>query len=100
MERFLDAMNSLAADICGLDIGIMPNTVRRPELERRILNDILEPEFSESMPKRGAIAIVWYKCRRWWANRWKHRLVYREGLISTFFMQLRSHLLKPKSITK
>lgn len=100
MERFLDAMNALAADICGLDISLMPGTIRRPELERRILNDILTPEFSEERPERGILRIVWYKYRRWWANRWKHRLVYREGLTSTFLMQVRSHLLKPKSITR
>lgn len=99
MERFLDAMNAISADICGIDIVLMPNTARRPDLERRILNDILAPEFSEKKPDKGALRIIWYKCRRWWANRWKHRLVYREGLLSAFLMQLRSHILKPKSIT-
>lgn len=99
MDKFLDAINAISSELCDIDISLMPTTVRRPELERRILNDILSPEFSEQMPESGTLRIVWYKYRRWWANRWKHRLVYREGLMSTFFMQLRSHLLKPKSIT-
>lgn len=98
MDRFLDAINAISAELCDIDISLMPGTIRRPELERRILNDILSPEFSEVIPERGFARIVWYKYRRWWANRWKHRLVYREGLLSTFLMQLRSHLLKPKSI--
>lgn len=99
MDRFLDAINAISAELCNIDISLMPGTIRRPELERRILNDILSPEFSEKMPERGFARIVWYKYRRWWANRWKHRLVYREGLFGTFLMQVRSHLLKPKSIT-
>ena len=100
MELFLDAMNALAAEVCGISIDFMPDTVRRPELEERILGDILTPEFSDTKPERGLLRIVWYKYRRWWANRWKHRLVYREGLLHTFIVQVRSHLLKPKSITQ
>lgn len=99
MDRFLDAMNVISSELCNIDLALMPDTVRRPELERRILGDILSPEFDETMPERGLLRIVWFKYRRWWANRWKHRLVYREGLISTFLVQLRSHLIKPKSIT-
>lgn len=100
MELFLDAINALAVEVCGIGIELMPGTVRRPELERRIFGDIISPEFSETKPERGLLRIVWYKYRRWWANRWKHRLVYREGLLHTFLVQVRSHLLKPKSITE
>lgn len=100
MELFLDAMNAMAADICCLDFDTLPDTTRRPELETRILNDILYPEFAVVQPKSGTIRIVIYKFRRWWANRWKHRIVYRDGLIKTFLTQLRSHLAKPKSITQ
>ena len=100
MELFLDAMNAMAAELCGIDINDMPGTVRRPELETRILNDILCPEFTVAQPKSGTMRIIIYKFRRWWANRWKHRIVYRDGLLRTFVTQLYSHLAKPKSITQ
>jgi hypothetical protein len=100
MEVFLDTMNSMASELCDIDISWMPGTIRRPQLEKRILNDILSPEFSEPKPHSGTLRIVAYKFRRWWANRWKHRIVYREGLIKSFITQAYSHIIKPKSITK
>lgn len=100
MELFLDAMNALAAYLCDIEISCMPGTVRRPELEKRILNDIIKPEFSAPQPQSGLIRIVWYKFRRWWANRWKHRIVYRDGLARTFLTQTQSHIAKPKSIKR
>lgn len=98
MERFFDAMNGLAVEYCGLDEGLLPAFVRRKELEHRIIGDILSPEFSKSKPQGGLLAIVIFKLERWWANRWKHRLVYNENLAIMFLTQSWSHLLKPKSI--
>ena len=97
MERFLDVINVLAADICDVDLSLMPGTERNKSLEMRVLRDILTPEFKRKQPKEGLLRILVFKLQRWWSNRWKHRLVYREGLLTTFFTQLRSHILKPKS---
>lgn len=98
MEQFFDAMNVIASDICDIDLSLMPDTTRRAALEQRIINDILKPEFSEKRPEKGLIRIICFKLRRWWANRWKHRLVYRDGLIHSFITQSWSHILKPKGI--
>lgn len=98
MEQFFDAMNVIASDICDIELSLMPDTTRRAALEQRILNDILRPEFSEKRPEKGLIRIICFKLRRWWANRWKHRLVYRDGLIHSFITQSWSHILKPKGI--
>lgn len=98
MEQFFDAMNAIASDICDIDLSLMPDTTRRAALEQRIINDILKPEFSEKRPEKGLIRIICFKLRRWWANRWKHRLVYRDGLIHSFITQSWSHILKPKGI--
>ncbi len=98
MERFLDIMNTIASKICGIDISLMPNTTSHKALEDRVLNDILCPEFNAIKPSRGLIRIVGFKLRRWWANRWKHRLVYREGLIRSFVVHAWSHILKPRGI--
>ena len=98
MEQLLDAMNGIASEVCGINIALMPNTTRRMELEQRILGDILQPEFSLKMPERGVLRIIGFKLRRWWANRWKHRLVYSDGLIHSFITQTWSHLKKPKGI--
>ena len=98
MELFLDAMNGLAMELCDIEITHIPSTTRHLDLERRIINDILTPEFAVPQPQSGTLRIVVYKLRRCWANRWKHKIVYRDGLVRTLFTQVFSHLEKPKSI--
>ncbi len=98
MHRFLHCMNALATDLLGMEAACVPPVPRDPALERRVLDDILAPRFGEIPPKIGLLRGLIFRTRRWWANRWKHRIVYREGLLRTFFVQLRSHLLKPASL--
>ena len=99
MHRFLNAMNAICIDYLGLPSECVPAFDRDAALEQRVWNEILHPEFSEEMPKGVGYLKSWrFMFRRWWANRWKHRIVYREGLLSTFWIQLWSHLLKPKSL--
>ncbi len=99
MHRFLNCMNAISIDNFGVDAALIPPFERDKKLEKRVLNDILHPEFSEKFPEKGFVQIIRFKFRRWMANRWKHRIVYREGIIGTFFRHVYSHLLKPKSIT-
>lgn len=98
MHRFLNSLNALAVDRLGMDAALVPPFEREPVLERRVLGDILHPEFSEQAPRHGMARIIWFRTRRWWANRWKHRIVYKESLLLTFLVQVRSHLMKPKTV--
>ena len=95
MERFLDIISSLSIKLCGIDSSLIPDITIYPELEQRVLDDILNPRFSEAQPKRGVLRIAKFKLHRWWAHRWKHRLVYSDSLISIFITQMWSHILKP-----
>lgn len=99
MHKFLHCLNGICIDYLGMSNDLLPLFKRDVDLEKRVLAEIFEPEFSEAKPQNaGILRSLSYKFRRWWANRWKHRIVYREGLVSTFFVQLRSHLMKPKSL--
>lgn len=98
MHRFLYAISAIAVDWLGLPATCVGLMCRDSALESRVLDEILHPKFSEQTPQGSILRIVWFKYRRWWANRWKHRIVYREGLFSTFWVQVWSHLLKPRSI--
>lgn len=98
MHRFLYCLNEIAVKCTGLDEELFPK-LPHDELAGRVLEDILSPEFSEQPPEGTLWRLNIYKVRRWWANRWKHRIVYREGLLKTFFVQIYSHILKPKSFT-
>lgn len=100
MRPFVDAVRGILIDYLGLAPELLPKPVQEDKaLEKRIINDILYSEFSVKCPQNGAVAIVWWKMRRFWANRWKHRLVYRESWLYSFIQMTYSHLLKPKTIT-
>ena len=98
MKRFADALTAICIDHLGMKADIIPHIGRDTKLENRILNDILYAEFSEDKPK-GFLRIVWWKIRRYFANRWKHKLVYNESWLWTFFQSSWAHLIKPKTIT-
>lgn len=99
MHRFLHCLQVIVAENLGVVCANIPSIERDEALEQRVLNDIIHPEFAEQFIHRNIIEGWWVRLRRWWFNRWKRRLVYREGLVATFFVQLWSHLLKPKSFT-
>lgn len=99
MHKFLNCINAICIDRLNLQNSCVPPFERDKQLEERVWNEILQPEFSESKPKNVGYLKSWrYMYRRWWANRWKHRLVYNESLAKTFIVQVWSHLLKPKSL--
>ena len=81
--------------------GRVPELPQRPlrdaELEKRVLDEILSPAFSGEQPE-GLLRVVRFKTRRWWANRWKHRLVFDEGLAGAFVRSVWAHLKRPQSI--
>lgn len=99
MLGFLNCFNALCVDYLNMDSSVFPVSKRCCTMEQRLLSDILSPEFSEPAPVgKGLLKSLSYKYRRWWANRWKHRMVYKEGLFRTFFVQIWSHIIKPKSL--
>lgn len=98
MDKFINCLNAISIEYFCLDSKMLPEFERNVELEQRVFNDIISPEFSEKMPPRGFLLRLVFRYRRWWANRWKHRIVYREGLLRTFIVQIYSHLMKPKSL--
>ena len=99
MHRFMHCINGICIDYLGMMASLIPTFERESTLEQRVLSDIFSPEFDEAKPHNAyLLSLLIWKFRRWWANRWKHRIVYREGLLSTFFVQLRSHLIKPETL--
>ena len=99
MHHFLNCMNAICIDHMGLSKEYIPEFGRHPKLETRVWNEILQPEFNLPRPIHCGYIASWnYMLRRWWANRWKHRIVYNESLAKTFVVQIWSHLLKPKSL--
>ena len=104
MEKFVLCVDAIAVEQLGFDASIFHTpeeyagfAARNRTLVTRVLEDILSPaDFNaKGLP---LVRYVWTRLRCWWHNRWKHKIVYRDSLISTFFVQLRSHLMKPGTI--
>ncbi len=95
---FFNQINAICVDYLGFSESCFPTIERDKDLEERMLMDILHPEFVEKKPVSGLIPILNFKFRRWWHNRWKHPLVYKEWLLPMFMTLLWSHLRRYKTI--
>ena len=99
MHRFVAAMQHIVderlhiAPIAQLDADIAPALVER------VCDDMLYGEFAQpSHPKAGLSRTAW-KWRRYCANRWKRRLVYRDPEIAILLRSLVGHLQHPRNLT-
>ncbi len=97
MRKLYDVFNAICVGNLGFDIHIFPQVQFSPDLKDRVLNDILEPEFSEK-ETGGILLRALFKYRRWKANAWKHELCFRESLGSAFWSGVKGHLTKPGMI--
>lgn len=98
LYTFFNQINAICVDYLGFEENAYPMIERNPMLEKRILSDILHPEFAEEKPTSSLAAILRFKFRRWWHNRWKHPLIYKEWLLPMFLTLLWSHLRRFRTI--
>lgn len=104
MRRLYDIFNAICLSVLGFHLvenlefraKSQMESVEFGELKERVLNEILEPEYSEELPK-GLIKRTIFKIRRWKGNAWKHELCYKDSMWSAFWSGVWNHLLKPNS---
>jgi len=99
MQDFVLSMN----EICVKQLGFSTEIFHEPSgakckdgLADRMLTDIFEPEDTGEHLK--GVPYLKHRTRLWWTNRWKHKMVYSDSMLSTLFAQIKSHLMKPKTI--
>lgn len=102
LERFgmipmYGIINSICVEDLGFDAALFTYAQFDLEMKKRVLLEILSPEFSSSLPKGMAHRIV-YKYRRWKGNEWKHKLCYNDSMMSSLWAGIWNHLLKPSTI--
>ena len=97
MKKLYDVFNAICVEDLGFDVKQFPQVQFQPQLKKRVLNDILAPEFSEK-ESGGFLSRAVFKYRRWKANEWKHELCFNDSLWSALWSGVWSHLLKPASI--
>lgn len=91
---FCCMINAICVKYIGIPADCFPELSDDEALVTRVIEDVLSPEFSEKEP--NPFLKKWsFKARRWWANRWKHRLIYSDSLLGTAFTLALSHIKKP-----
>ena len=96
--RFFQQINAICVDYLGFSESSFPQIEREAALERRIMEDILSPEFGEEKPKGNTLQVICFKTRRFFANRWKRELVYREGIWSQLWHGSIAHIRRFRTI--
>lgn len=96
--RFFQQINAICVDYLGFSELSFPRIEREAALEQRIFRDILSPEFSEEKPKGSTLQVICFKTRRFFANRWKRELVFREGIWSQLWHGGIAHLQRFETI--
>ena len=96
--RLFQQINAICVDYLGFAESSFPQIEREVALERRIIEDILSPEFCEEKPEGNTLQVICFKTRRFFANRWKRELVYREGIWSQLWHGTIAHLRRYNTI--
>lgn len=94
MKDFVNSINGICVEDLGFDAGIFQEVKFLPALKDRILDDILNPEYTSAEPK-GFVRRFIYKYKRWQGNAWKQRLCYKESRWEYFWSGLWAKMLKP-----
>lgn len=94
MKDFVNCINGICVEDLGFDAGMFHEVKFLPALKDRILDDILNPEYTSAEPK-GFVRRFIYKYKRWQGNAWKQRLCYKESRWEYFWSGLWAKMLKP-----
>ena len=85
ISEFARCINRICVDSLGFDVQRFHGELSdNAALSARLLNDILYPEFDGECPQGSFLKEALFKTRRYIANGWKRKLVYKEGLIEAF----------------
>lgn len=95
LVRFANILSTVGVKYLGMSSAEFYAIEKDEALVLRVLKDILSPEFKEH--ENGTLLSgLWIKPRRFWHNRWKHRLCYRDSFVSGFIWSTYAKLLKPR----
>lgn len=93
MFRFYNLLGLFCMRGLGFDASIF-HGLYSDSLYDRFSQEIISPEFKEK-ENGNLFWSLWVKPRRWWHNRWKHKLCYPDSLLLSFMYGLWAKILKP-----
>lgn len=96
MHHFLGAVNYICYHYLGFEKSRF-SFYEDDSYGERVFRDLFNPENMKPKEK-GVVKFIYSRFKKWWGNRWKHRIVYLEGLFITFWVQVYAHLMKPATL--
>lgn len=94
MKTYLAVLNAICIKYLGFQASLFPSLEVDNSLVERSIRDILKPEVKMERNLNYAKEVV-FRFRRWYANRWKHDMVYKESALQSFITQMWGHIIKP-----
>lgn len=82
--KFLCCLNGIVQEHLGVPAELLPDWPRDKKLEARVLEEILAP--------RKVVKSLAGKVYRFFASRWKYRMVYNDNMLLTFIRQAKAYL--------
>lgn len=99
MTTFFNIINAICVEDLGFESGIFPSVQFSPFLKEKVLKEILNPEYDwEDAFRLKFLPRLVFKYKRWKSGAWKRKMCYTEGEWSSFWTNIRTHLLQPTSI--
>ena len=97
LTPFFHIVNAICIEDLGFELSLFPSCCYNPIDKEKVLNDIFVYEYHEDTTSNILKRQI-NRFRRWKANEWKHKLCYKESMMSAFWSGVWNHLLKPGSI--
>lgn len=91
---YLDCLNAMCCDYIGLERKPFLTVSQDKKTVAKAWADTLECG-KESIPQNFIKGWI-YRFNRRFANVWKQRMVYRDGVVSSFLLSAAIHIIKPK----
>lgn len=97
--KFVQCVNSICVQWLGLDKNLFYGQLLEDQvLVDRVLNDVVYPKFTVKIKEINLIPTLIFKIRRFNANRWKRKVVYKESMFEQFISGSYAHLIRLKTI--
>lgn len=95
MNHFLDAINGICVRFLGYASELFPIEEKNVKLQERVLCEILENRYYGKLESSDSSYTITYglsKTATLFRNRWKHKMVFDEGIFETFLWKLLNYL--------
>ena len=105
LDKFINAINGILIDLFNMNPSLAYNFKKDENLQNRVWQEILEPKIGKMKDikemKKGVLGkvfwplnVIGFKTIRFFSNKWKHDICYRESILESFIWGVRAKIIK------